>query len=151
MTDGATIPGRRERMGLLARARPAELAERARSVALPTFEWLRAPETGLVMVRGRAGGSGAPFNLGEMTVTRCTVTLSGGAIGHACVAGRSHEHARLAALVDAACEVPALAPSMARDVLAPLARAETERRRRTSADAAETTVEFFTLERGDSP
>ena len=31
---------------------------------------LRPPECGLVMVRGRMGGSGAPYNAGEATVVR---------------------------------------------------------------------------------
>ena len=66
-----------------------------------THEWLRPPEIGAVMVRGRAGGTGAPFNLGEMTVTRCALRLAAGQVGHAYVAGRSHEKARIAALCDA--------------------------------------------------
>jgi alpha-D-ribose 1-methylphosphonate 5-triphosphate synthase subunit PhnG len=48
----------------------------------PGFTWLRAPEIGSVMVRGRAGGTGAPFNLGEMTVTRCALKISSGEVGH---------------------------------------------------------------------
>ncbi|MGI9568832.1 MAG: phosphonate C-P lyase system protein PhnG, partial [Desulfobulbia bacterium] len=41
-------------------------------------EVVRKPETGLVMVRGRAGGTGNPFNLGEATVTRCSVRSPSG-------------------------------------------------------------------------
>ena len=48
-----------------------ELGERLGT--LPDYRVLRGPEAGLVMVRGRTGGGGAPFNLGEMTATRCTV------------------------------------------------------------------------------
>ena len=48
----------------------------------PGFDWLRRPETGAVMVRGRMGGTGAPFNLGEMTVTRCSLTIADGVVGH---------------------------------------------------------------------
>ena len=32
------------------------------------------------MVRGRVGGTGAPFNLGEMSVTRCSVRLADGSL-----------------------------------------------------------------------
>ncbi len=67
---------------------------------------MRGPEGGLVMVRGRAGGGGAPFNLGEMTVTRCTVRLGSGLVGHAYVAGREPRRAELAALVDALMQDP---------------------------------------------
>ncbi len=33
------------------------------------------------MVRGRAGGGGSAFNLGEMTVTRCSVRIATGQVG----------------------------------------------------------------------
>ena len=62
-------------LGLLARAPGDRLGELLAAVSkLPDFEWLRPPEIGSVMVRGRAGGTGAPFNLGEMTVTRCALS-----------------------------------------------------------------------------
>ncbi len=42
----------------------------------PEFDWLRAADIGLAMVRGRVGGSGEDaFNLGEVTVTRATLRL----------------------------------------------------------------------------
>src|SRR5690606_12425636 len=63
--------------------------------------FIRPAEIGMVMVRGRAGGNGAAFNLGEMTVTRCVVQLPDGRHGHGYVAGRSKSHAELAALADA--------------------------------------------------
>ena len=95
-------PPRRRWMSVLARA-PAERIDAllAGCGALPNHTILRGPEGGLVMVRGRAGGGGAAFNLGEMTVTRCTVRTSTGLIGHAYVAGRDSRQAERAALVDA--------------------------------------------------
>ena len=86
-------------MGLLARAKPQRLAELFPD--LPPHELLRAPEIGAVMVRGRIGGSGQPFNLGEMTVTRCALRLASGAVGHGHVQGRDKDHARRAAVLDA--------------------------------------------------
>ena len=80
-------------MGLLARAPAARLAALMAGRALPGFDWLRVPETGGVMLRGRTGGTGAPFNLGEMTVTRCTLRLASGETGHAHVMGRDRAHA----------------------------------------------------------
>ena len=76
-------------MGLLAKApegRVAALLDAA--MTRPDFTWLRAPEIGSTMVRGRAGGTGAPFNIGEMTVTRCALTLGSGEVGHAYIQGR---------------------------------------------------------------
>ncbi len=67
---------------------------------------LRGPEAGLVMVRGRTGGGGAPFNLGEMTTTRCTVRTDAGFVGHAYVAGRDERLAEVAALADALLQDP---------------------------------------------
>ena len=78
-------------MGLLARAKPARLA--ALFPNLPPHDLLRSPEIGAVMVRGRTGATGAPFNLGEMTVTRCVLKLATGEVGHAHVQGRDKAHA----------------------------------------------------------
>jgi alpha-D-ribose 1-methylphosphonate 5-triphosphate synthase subunit PhnG len=98
------------------------------------------------MLRGRAGGDGAAFNLGEMTVTRCSVRLTdGGAIGHAYVAGRDSRQAELAAALDAALQVPALRPTLLREVIAPLAAAQAARAEEAARKAAATRVEFFTL------
>ena len=87
---------RRGWMSALAKAPAARLA--ALFPDLPRHELLRAPEIGAVMVEGRIGGTGGRFNLGEMTVTRCSVRL-GQAVGHACVQGRDKDHARRAAVV----------------------------------------------------
>ncbi|MBC7140585.1 MAG: phosphonate C-P lyase system protein PhnG [Rhodobacteraceae bacterium] len=137
---------RQTRMGLLARARPARLA--ALMPALPRHDWLRAPETGAVMVRGRIGATGGAFNLAEMSVTRCALKLDGGAVGHAYVQGRDKDHAARAAVIDALMQGPAAARIEA-DILAPL-RADEENRRHARAEkAAATKVEFFTMVRGE--
>lgn len=90
---------RREALGLLARAPADRLAQLLPQ--LPPHEVLRRPETGTVMVRGRAGGTGNAFNLGEITVTRASVRLGSGQVGHGYVQGRDRGHALRAALVDA--------------------------------------------------
>ena len=95
---------RRRWMAVLARADIDELGDRLG--ALPPYRVLRGPEAGLVMVRGRTGGGGAPFNLGEMTTTRCTVRTDTGFVGHAYVAGRNERLAQLAALADALLQDP---------------------------------------------
>ncbi|MCE8512023.1 phosphonate C-P lyase system protein PhnG [Ruegeria pomeroyi] len=136
-------------MGLLARAPEAALmALWDRVEERPTFDWLRPPETGGVMVRGRAGGTGAPFNLGEMTVTRCALALSDGTVGHAYVQGRSRAKAEAAALIDALMQTEA-AERIRTRVLDPLAAQMAERAETRAARAAATKVEFFTLVRGE--
>jgi alpha-D-ribose 1-methylphosphonate 5-triphosphate synthase subunit PhnG len=136
---------RKRWMSVLARADRAALESAlAAAPPLPSHTRLRGPETGLVMVRGRAGGGGAPFNLGEMTVTRCTIRAEG-RIGHATIAGRDGAKAELAARLDAALQDPAQSGVLQRLVIEPLAEREAERRAALAARAAATRVEFFTL------
>ncbi|NHF74500.1 phosphonate C-P lyase system protein PhnG [Paracoccus xiamenensis] len=137
---------RRDALGLLARAKPARLAELL--PVSPDHELLRAPEIGTVMVRGRAGGTGAAFNLGEMTVTRASIRLTGsGTVGHGYVQGRDKDHARRAALADALAQDN---PSrIEADILTPLRSEEAARRAASASEAARTRVEFFTLVRGE--
>ena len=130
----------------LAKAPPARLADLMPD--LPPHELLRAPEIGAVMVRGRTGATGAPFNLGEMTVTRCSVRLAGGPVGHAWVQGRDKDHARRAAVIDALMQTDAAADLAAR-VIAPLQAEAQTRRSERAAKAAGTKVEFFTMVRGE--
>jgi alpha-D-ribose 1-methylphosphonate 5-triphosphate synthase subunit PhnG len=137
---------RRRWMSVLARATAEEIERHLQDApALPAHLMLRAPETGLVMVRGRAGGGGAPFNLGEMTVTRCTVRSADGLIGHAYVAGRDERQAELAARLDAALQDPARHDALAEAVIAPLAARQRATRDAARRRAAATRVEFFTM------
>lgn len=134
-------------MGLLARAGSARLAELFPD--LPVYQTLRAPEVGAVMVQGRAGASGQPFNLGEMSVTRCALRLEDGTVGHAHVQGRDKGHAMRAAVIDALMQTDA-APALQASVLDPLAAEEAARRHARASRAAATKVEFFTLVRGEN-
>ncbi|MPY68628.1 MAG: phosphonate C-P lyase system protein PhnG [Alphaproteobacteria bacterium] len=137
-------------MGLLARARLPELEEAWAALDdAPAFEALRRPETGLVMVRGRAGGSGTAFNLGEMTMTRASVRLADGPVGHGYVAGRDVRHAELAALFDALMQLPARRGAIDAALLRPVSRRIENARRRARAKTMATAVDFFTLVRGE--
>ena len=139
---------RRDWMGVLARAPGAALAEAYRALGdEPVSEWLRPPEFGSVMVRGRMGGAGAPFNLGEMTVTRATLRLANGAVGHAYVAGRDAEKARIAAVCDALLQGP-VAPTVQERVVRPMQALLARDLAAREARAAATRVEFFTVARG---
>ena len=145
MTE-APEPARKGWMSLLAQAPAARLA--ALMPDLPPHALLRSPETGAVMVRGRIGGTGAPFNLGEMTVTRCSVRLDCGTVGHAWVQGRDKAQARRAAVADALLQTAAAADLRDR-VLAPLQAEARAARDGRAGKAAATKVDFFTLVRGE--
>lgn len=143
----AEMMSRREWLGLLARAPLARL-EALWPDGPPAFEWLRAPEAGAMMVQGRAGAVGAAFNLGEVSVTRASVRLECGAIGHALVQGRSPRHAERAALLDALLQTAAAQDVQAR-VLLPLQDTERTERAARAKRAAATKVDFFTMVRGE--
>src|SRR5580692_5306600 len=113
-------PGRRAAMAVIAEAETGEIAAGLVGVEpIPAHREIRPAETGLVMVRGRIGGDGAPFNLGEATVTRCAVQLASGEIGFGYVLGRDGEKARLAALADALWQSASHRDAVERHVLAP--------------------------------
>lgn len=142
---------RPEWMALLARA-PQDLLDGAllqQSSAAP--QWLRKPETGLMMVQGRAGGSGERFNLGEVTVTRCALHLAGAdaqaPVGVAYVLGRNHRQAQLAAMADALLQDPVNREMLEEKLLTPL-REHLQKRQTVRHDRAQTTkVDFLTVAR----
>jgi len=136
-------------MTVLAQASPAELEAAAADLARPPYRRLRGPEVGLVMVRARAGATGMRFNLGEMTVTRCTIQLDDGTLGHAWIAGRNAAHAETAAVLDALLQDAAAGPARERAIVAPLAEVQAARRRAVAERAAASRVEFFTMVRGE--
>lgn len=116
---------------------------------LPGYKRLRAPEAGMAMARGRAGGTGAQFNLGEISVTRCAVAFDDGVVGMAYVRGRALRHAEQAAVLDGLMQMPAWQARVREQVIAPLAQAHAERASAGAAAAARTRVEFFTMVRGE--
>lgn len=148
--DPGGTAARQRWMGVLARADAARLerlwAEHGGDARL---EPVRPPEIGLVMVRGRAGGTGERFNLGEMTVTRAAVRSPDGRLGHGYVKGRAKRHAELAASFDALLQDDGRRAALMAAVIEPLAEAEAQRRHALAAKAAATKVEFFTMVRGD--
>lgn len=146
-----TVFGRKRAADLLARAERSELqaawdALPQKPVAFP----VRGPETGLVMVRGRIGGGGAPFNLGEVTVTRATVRLESGCIGHAQALGTDREKARLAAIFDALWQEDATRHFVEQALLSPITERIAATERRKADETAATRVDFFTMVRGDN-
>ena len=142
------VAARRAVMALAAKATAHEL-KAVRELAPAGVVDLRPPETGLVMLRGRIGGSGAPFNLGEATVARAAVRLPSGATGFGHVLGRDRAKARDAALLDALWVEGESRDRLEREILTPLAARIARDETRRTAEVAATRVDFFTLVRGD--
>jgi alpha-D-ribose 1-methylphosphonate 5-triphosphate synthase subunit PhnG len=140
---------RRAAMAVLAHSDAAEIASRLGAMAVPVYENLREPENGLVMVRGRIGGDGAPFNLGEATVSRAAVRLSTGEVGFGYTLGRDRQKARMIALCDALVQSDEFAGAVESQVIAPLRTRMISERNRTAAETAATRVDFYTLVRGE--
>jgi alpha-D-ribose 1-methylphosphonate 5-triphosphate synthase subunit PhnG len=147
MQDAAANP-RQEAMAVLSHAAPARLAELWSGwAAKPAYRKVRGPETGLVMVRARAGGGGNPFNLGEATVTRATVRLETGEVGHAYCLGRDGDKALTSALFDALFQRDPEAVDA--EVLSPLRAEQATADAKLRDETAATRVDFFTMVRGD--
>jgi alpha-D-ribose 1-methylphosphonate 5-triphosphate synthase subunit PhnG len=140
---------RAEWMRVLSLSAWSDLESCAREVAATPHDLLRAPETGLVMLRGRMGATGAAFNLGEATVTRCAVRLADGTEGHSYVMGRNGAHARLAAVCDALLQGRDTSSAVAEKVIAPLEAKLQAAQVEASTKAAATKVDFFTMVRGE--
>jgi alpha-D-ribose 1-methylphosphonate 5-triphosphate synthase subunit PhnG len=140
---------RKAAMAVLAHSDAAEIARQLDAIALPPYENLREAENGLVMVRGRIGGDGAPFNLGEATVSRAAVRLAGGEVGFGYTLGRDRAKARMIALCDALVQSHEFAGAVETKVLAPLRAAMISVRDRKAAETAATRVDFYTMVRGE--
>lgn len=150
MTADREQRGRQAWLAVLAKAPVADIeAAVDRLDDRPSCTILRRPETGLVMARARAGGSGQRFNLGEIPVTRCSVQSPTGHIGHGYVQGRDKRHAELVATLDALLQDETQRPRLKREVIEPLAAAAAKRKRAVARKAAATRVDFFTLVRGE--
>ncbi len=145
MDNEQNSASRRHWMSVLARATHVEITCLLAGTDLPAHVRIRGPEAGLVMTRGQAGGTGAAFNFGEMTVTRCTIRDSAGRIGHAYVRGLDMKLAELAAVLDAALQDPQRCAELQRVVIEPLAVAQNSARELTVRRAAATRVDFSAL------
>jgi alpha-D-ribose 1-methylphosphonate 5-triphosphate synthase subunit PhnG len=142
------VEARRAAMALCAEASAGELAVALAAIGdPPEARDVRPVESGLVMLRGRMGGDGRPFNLGEASVTRAAVALPDGRLGFAWQIGRDKEKARSAAMLDA------LWQGEERDrveaALGPVRRRLAEDRQLKAGQVAATKVNFFTMVRGE--
>ncbi|TPI29607.1 phosphonate C-P lyase system protein PhnG [Mesorhizobium sp. B3-2-1] len=141
---------RKAAMATLAQSSGDDIVRLWNEAGLPSqAELLRGPETGLVTLRGRIGGGGAPFNVGEATITRATVRLPSGQVGHCYALGRDKQKAKLAAIADALWQNPARRTEVENRLIAPLRSALTAAREKRRAETAATKVDFFTMVRGE--
>jgi alpha-D-ribose 1-methylphosphonate 5-triphosphate synthase subunit PhnG len=138
-------------MALLSRA-PQTLLEQGLAPHLPAQpQWLRRPETGLMMVQARAGGTGERFNLGEVTVTRCALRLNdadrNSPVGVAYVLGRDHRQAQLAATADALLQEAHWQEQLESSLLEPIRQHLVTQHARRQHLAQSTRVDFLTMAR----
>ena len=147
--EADSVRARQRWMAVLARASREELETILGMLPpQPAWQWLRRPETGLAMLQGRAGGSGERFNLGEASITRCTLRTAAARTGVACVLGRDHRQAELAALLDALLQ-GGESVRLER-AIEELAASQSARRELAARKTAATRVDFYTLVRGES-
>ncbi len=140
---------RRDAMSVLAHTPTQRISACLETIDAPLYETIRRPENGLVMVRGRIGGDGAPFNLGEASVSRAAVRLASGEVGFGYVLGRDGEKAKLIALCDALIQTGDLTAEIEQKVIAPLRHEMETARAHRAAQTAATRVDFYTLVRGE--
>lgn len=142
--------GRKRVVDLLARSELAELNDAWEALAnKPEVQAVRGPETGLVMVRGRIGGGGSAFNLGEVTVTRATIRLASGTVGHGQSLGTDRKKARLCAIFDALWQEEPTKAFVEEGLLQPIAQRIGTAAQQKAGETAATRVDFFTMVRGD--
>lgn len=153
MTSPAPDPvaPRQHWLAVLAQARRADLAVHGQRVLADyRFEPLRAPESGLVMLRARASNSGGRFNLAEATVTRCALRYrpegAPASVGVGYVLGRDEARAQWVAALDALLQQPAQQALLMKEVIEPLQAMRARQLAEEHARVAPSRVQFFTLQ-----
>jgi alpha-D-ribose 1-methylphosphonate 5-triphosphate synthase subunit PhnG len=145
------IASRQRWLAVLARASAAELEALSSQLdPLPAVQWLRRCETGMVMLRARVGGTGAPFHVGEASVTRCALRLGDGPLGVGYTLGREPRKAELIACFDARLQQTEHRLALLRSVIEPLAQRQAEASAQESRESASSTVAFYTMVRGEA-
>jgi alpha-D-ribose 1-methylphosphonate 5-triphosphate synthase subunit PhnG len=148
---GAEDMQRKNWLAVLARADRSDL-ERAAAPWCVSQSWetIRPTESGMVMLRGRVGGTGDAFNIGEATVTRCAVRLASGPMGVGYTLGRDRRKTELVARFDALLQDNTHRSRLLKEVIEPLALQQAAARTAASRAAAASKVEFFTMVRGET-
>ena len=142
---------RKQALDILNSAPADFLAQRYATIKAKAPEAIpvRGPDIGTVMVRGRVGGGGGAFNLGEASVTRATVRLDSGEVGHSIVLGRDEQKARTVAHLDALRQQSLWAAKIDADIVAPALASIKAEKLRLAEETEATKVDFFTVARGE--
>ena len=149
MHENRGFSSRQRSMAILARARRQDLEAVIQRVGgVPDVEVLKPAEAGTILIEGRAGGTGARFNVGEAAVTRCVIRTAEGKLGVAYALGVDRRKSFLAAVLDGLLQDPAQHPRLLGEIDR-LALEQESIRGTKSRKAAATRVEFFTMVRGE--
>ena len=144
------IEKRKSWMSLLATSNQSDLLNLWEQKKIKVnYVWLRTPEIGSIMAQGRMGVTGDKFNIGEVTITRCSLKLNCGTIGHSYVQGRSKKKAEISALCDALMQTK-LSKEINKNIIIPLEKIKKDNKDKILSKAEATKVDFFTLVRGES-
>ena len=147
--DTPSLLNRQQWLAVMARASLTALEQHWQFLGQKReYEILRAPEIGLVMAQGRAGGSGAPFNFGEISVSRSTIRMTEhthSVIGEGYVMGCKRRQALLIALLDGYLQLPESDQGFVQTLFADQQKKRAER----ASKIATSKVDFFTLVRGE--
>ncbi|MGH1541526.1 MAG: phosphonate C-P lyase system protein PhnG [Arenicella sp.] len=148
--EASVMADRQRWMSILARSDYNELNQHWDALNVSSmYDVLRPAEVGMMMVKGRMNGSGTPFNVGEVTVTRCAIKLASGRMGTAYVLGRNKQHAELAAIIDGQLQNDGLHDTIQQQVIEPLAKQQQHSTQLKQTATESTQVDFFTLVRGE--
>ena len=147
----STNQARQTWLSVLARASVAQLeGALPQDGTLAPITTVRPAEVGMVMLRGRVGGTGNPFNLGEASVARCAVRLGDGPLGVGYVLGRDKRRAEMVAIFDALLQDPVHHAAMHDKLISSLAQSQSQARALQHDAVAQSKVEFFTFVRGEA-
>ncbi len=145
----ADAVARKRYLAILARATTTELeAAKLLLGELEDVQYVRPAEVGMSMLRGRIGGTGDAFNLGEATVTRCALRVGRSHLGVGYTLGRERRKAELIALFDALLQDVGRSAFIQRKVVDVLAQRQSAQAQAARQAAESSTVEFFTFVRG---
>ena len=144
------IEKRKSWMSLLATSNQSDLLNLWEQKKIKVnYVWLRTPEIGSIMAQGRMGVTGDKFNIGEVTITRCSLKLNCGTVGHSYVQGRSKKKAEISALCDALMQTE-MSNEINKSIIIPLEKIKKNNKDKILSKAEATKVDFFTLVRGES-
>ncbi|SHN61572.1 phosphonate C-P lyase system protein PhnG [Desulfovibrio litoralis] len=117
-----------------------------------SYHYLKAPEAGLIMLKAKTGDKSHTFNMGELLVTRCIVSLTWeqqSTTGYAFIKGDSQRHAELAAVYDALMQIESFNKILSTKLISPLNLKQKNKKQQMTKEIAETKVDFFTMVRGE--